>query len=281
MSIILELYTNPTDDVNADWPQIVSQHHCAYLGRGCVKARKSQPDISIGTCSVRQGVRSSAGVIICPHRFLERRQIFTDCIHLLTLHEPGNELHLISEVSLPGGNVDYVLVSARNGKVVDFVGIELQALDTTGTLWPPRQRFLRSQGLSVSDEDTKSTKGYGMNWKMTAKTTLVQLHHKVETFEHINKHFVLVLQDGLLDYLQSSFNFGHIKNAKLGDAMHFHAYSLASVGGKYKLSLSNRLSTDANGIATALGLQVSARVELEVIIATLQAEISDRTLLTI
>jgi hypothetical protein len=37
-----------------------------------------------------------------------------------------------------------------------------------------------------------------MNWKMTAKTILVQMHHKVETFEHINKKMVLVIQDVLL-----------------------------------------------------------------------------------
>lgn len=32
---------------------------------------------------------------------------------------------------------------------------------------------------------------------MTAKTTLVQMHHKIQTFEHVNKRLVLVTQDGL------------------------------------------------------------------------------------
>jgi len=58
-------------------------------------------------------------------------------------HEPGNELHIVSEVSIPGGSVDYFLVSAKDGKVKDFVGIELQTLDTTGTVWPERQRLLK------------------------------------------------------------------------------------------------------------------------------------------
>ena len=57
-----------------------------------------------------------------------------DCLQLLTLHEPGNELHVVSEINLPGGSVDYFLVSAARGKVRDFVGVELQALDTTGTV---------------------------------------------------------------------------------------------------------------------------------------------------
>lgn len=130
--------------------------------------------------------------MICPHRLLERRKIFADCIHLLTLHEPGNELHIIPEVTLPGGNVDYFLASARSGRVRDFIGIELQTLDSTGTVWPERQRFLSSVGFAAEPSDLDSEKPFGMNWKMTAKTILVQLHHKIETFEHLNKHLVLV-----------------------------------------------------------------------------------------
>lgn len=76
------------------------------------------------------------------------------------------------------------MASVRDGKVRDFVGIELQTLDTTGTVWPERQRFLVSKGIkAVARADVQNTKGFGMNWKMTAKTILVQLHHKIQTFE--------------------------------------------------------------------------------------------------
>src|SRR5436190_37671 len=34
-----------------------------------------------------------------PNRLLERKQVFTDCLHLLTTHEPGNEIHVVPEVS--------------------------------------------------------------------------------------------------------------------------------------------------------------------------------------
>jgi hypothetical protein len=58
-----------------------------------------------------------------------------DCIHLLHLYQPGNDIHVVSELSIPGGSVDYVIASVRNGKVVDFAGIELQTLDITGSVW--------------------------------------------------------------------------------------------------------------------------------------------------
>ena len=116
---------------------------------------------------------------------------------MLTTHEPGNELHNVSEISIPGGSVDYFLVSAKEGKVKDFVGIELQTLDTTGTVWPERQRLLKELDIPRADNAERSTNSFGMNWKMTAKTILVQMHHKAQTFEHVHKKLVLVVQDKL------------------------------------------------------------------------------------
>lgn len=204
-----------------------------------------------------------------------------DCIHLLTQHEPGNEIHAIPEITVPGGNVDFVLASVRRGKIQDFVGVELQAIDTTGTLWPQRQLFLRSIGFEVEDEDAQSPRPYGMNWKMTAKTTLMQLHHKIETFEILGKHLVLVLQDCLLDYMKREFSFSHVQDAKIGNSMHMHTYSLLDFDNAMRLELTSRKSTNASGIATCLGLQSNTNVELETIMALLQSKISDKTLLTI
>ncbi|MBI3698670.1 MAG: hypothetical protein HY238_28000 [Acidobacteria bacterium] len=279
MSRISELFgVSTTTDAVVDWGALVSTQNCPYLGRKCLKNRKSQPDIAIGTCTVRHGA-DARDIIICPFRLLERKKVFTDCLHLLTLNEPGNELHLLSELSIPGGSVDYVLVAARSGKVKDFVGIEFQTLDTTGTTWPERQRFLQRVGLSVLQSDAESGKPFGMNWKMTAKTILVQLHHKIETFESIHKHFVLVPQDHLLSYMRREFSFGHLNAARIGDAMHIHAYGLVPSGTTFKLELGERLSTNAAGIARCLGLQVSPNLSLEQIIELLEARLSTDTLL--
>src|SRR5712691_13206239 len=100
---IVELFTVSTARDDVDWPELVAAQQCAYLGRKCVKVRKSQPEISIGTCSITHGAKQPHELVICPHRFLERGQIFLDCLHLLTLHEPGNELHRIAEIEIPGG----------------------------------------------------------------------------------------------------------------------------------------------------------------------------------
>lgn len=279
---LTELFGHAADvDSRLNWARVASEQQCPYLGRKCLKTRKSQPEISIGACTVRYGGPDES-VIICPYRLLERRQVFTDCLHLLTLHEPGNELHVVGEVTIPGGSVDYFIVSAKNRKVMDFVGVEFQTLDTTGTVWPERQRFLAMAGIRVTRADVENPKTYGMNWKMTAKTILVQLHHKIQTFEHVNKHLALIVQDRLLEYLRGAFRFDHLRGpARLGDPMHMHSYGLDPHGVDFRLALRERFSTDAEGIATCLGLQVSANMELAAIVELLESKIGDGTLMTL
>lgn len=278
MNKVVELFGNNVAKKGTKWRRIVAAQGCPFIGKRCFKVRKSDPDTSIGTCTVLYGQIANP-LIICPARLLEDGQIFTDCLHLLTTHQPGNELHVVSEVTVPGGSVDFFLASVRKGKIRDFVGIELQTLDTTGTVWPERQRLLRELKVPRNDNAENSGKSYGMNWKMTAKTILVQMHHKLRTFEHINKKLVLVVQDRLLSYMTAEFRFEHLNNpAVVGDPMHLHSYSMtADATGEYSLSLVSRLSTDVDGIASCLGLQAEARVELAEIIAKLEQKISPAT----
>lgn len=279
---IAEFFNFSTKNESIKWKQIIADQHCGYLNKKCIKVRKSEPNISIGTCTVQYG-KDTREVIICPHRLIEKRKIFLDCIHLLTLHEPGNELHVVSEINIPGGSVDYFLVSVRNKKVIDFVGIELQTLDTTGTVWPDRQRLLSEFNIVEEPEESYGQKPYGMNWKMTAKTILVQLHHKIETLEFLNKHLVLVLQNHLLDYMKKEFSFSHLSTTpKLGEAMHFHSYMLElGEDNNFHINLNERLSTDSVGIASAMGLKAEAKVELEMICKTIESRISETTILSV
>jgi len=262
----------------ADFSGILQSQICPYSSKKCYKTRKSDPETAIGTCTVNY---QDKDIIICPNRLLENNQIFIDCLHLLTLHEPGNELYVIPEVAIPGGNVDYFLVSAKDGKVKDFIGIELQTMDTTGTIWPERQRLLHELSFPVALKDIENRKPFGMNWKMTAKTILIQMHHKSETFEYINKHLVLIIQKPFYEYMKREFSFSHIGNARIGDPVHIHSYDLKNKNNHLRLSLDTRVSTDSNGIAESLGLNAQAKVELQDIISTLEQKLSEDYRLTI
>ncbi len=280
MTKIAELYGRPTF-APEKWKTVVKRQECPFLARKCLKNRKSEAHLTIGTCTMIYGRASPQPVMICPFRLLERSQVFMDCVHLLTLHEPGNELRIVPEVAVPGGSIDYCLVSVRRGKPRDFVGIELQTMDSTGTVWPERQRFVRQHGVKVKPEDARSAKGFGINWKHTAKTILVQLNHKIATFEYLSKRLVLVLQDGLLDYMRKAFAFDHIQGVRDGDPMQLHSYSLNRNSLLYSLQLKERLSTDAVGVAACLGLQVSPKVELKVLLEQIESKLPQSTLLTV
>jgi hypothetical protein len=279
MSKVAELFGHSSDKHDEDWDAIVRNQQCMFIGKKCYKVRKSEPGTAIGTCTVLYG-EPAQPIIICPTRLLERRQIFTDCLHLLTTHEPGNELHIVPEVSVPGGSVDFFLVSVKAGRAKDFVGIELQTLDTTGTVWPERQRLLSELGIHHNDKGDDSDKSYGMNWKMTAKTILVQMHHKIQTFEHVNRKLVLVVQDLFLSYMMREFDFSVLKEpALLGDSMHLHSYTMSKQrDSSFKLTMQSRLSTDANGIGKSLGLQAEAKIELTQILEALERKLSENTL---
>lgn len=278
MSKISEFFGLYCDNASLDFGQAMIAQTCPYTQRLCTKMRKSSPEIKIGTCSVKY---QNQDVIICPFRLLEHNQIFMDCLHLLTMHEPGNKLYLIPEVQIPGGHVDYFLVSAKNKKIKDFVGIELQTMDTTGTVWPERQRFLKEQGIDVNLDDINSKKSFGMNWKMTLKTILIQMHHKSETFEHLNKHLVLVIQRPLYEHMRRAFNFNEIEGVRLGDPVHVHSYEFQSNGEKFCLSLHTRVSTDAAGIAHCLGLNAESKVELQDLICILEPKLIEANRLRI
>lgn len=272
MSKISEFFGLYCGDRSANIDVAMKRQICPYTQKICTKMRKSDPNIKIGTCSVKY---QGNDVIICPFRLLEHNQIFVDCLHLLTLHEPGNELFLIPEVKIPGGNVDYFLVSAKNEKVKDFIGIELQTMDTTGTVWPERQRFLHERGISVDTNDLNNQRPFRMNWKMTLKTILIQMHHKSETFEHLNKHLVLIIQNPLYEHMKSDFDFREIDGVRIGDPVHIHAYDFTEANNRLCLSLKTRVSTDSAGIAKCLGLNAERKVELQDIVEILEQKLTE------
>jgi hypothetical protein len=278
MSKIIELFGFRTNNTELDWHSIIRNQLCPYTEKKCFKVRKSQPEISIGTCSVKYGLNNYP-IVICPDRLLQNRKVFIDCLHLLQLHQPGNDIHVVSELSVPGGSVDYIIASVKDKKVKDFLGIEFQTLDTTGTVWPERLKLLKEFGFNISEKVDSRT--YGMNWKMTAKTILVQLHHKISAFEYLQKHLVLIIQNHFLDYMKKEFNFTNVNNPALsGDSLQFHSYSL-DVDDKNNLKLKERLSTNSIGVAECLGFNAAKNIDMEIIFEAIEKKISEKTLLKI
>jgi hypothetical protein len=244
------------------WKRILLEQQCPYSASRCVKQRKSNPQQTIGACIV--GYQEQP-LIICPKRFLQNHQIFVDAAALLKTR--GARYIVVPEITMPGGNVDYFVVAMRGDEVLDYVGLEIQGLDTTGSggIWAAREDLMR--GAMQGDY------GYGVNWKMSAKTILMQIHHKAEAFEQLGKKLLLVIQRQFFDYMQREFQTEHFHAAQAHDTVHFHLYDCLDVNDSYRLRLENRISTNVSGVERMLKLGNTAQISHEDIIAIIKRKL--------
>jgi len=49
---ITELFAESTLRKNVKWNNLLAKQQCPFINKKCVKIRKSEPSISIGTCTV-------------------------------------------------------------------------------------------------------------------------------------------------------------------------------------------------------------------------------------
>lgn len=250
---------------HANLVRAIESQQCPYLARRCVKQRKSDPHQTIGACTVAY---QGSSLIICPHRFITANQIFQDCVNLIAASpRPVSDYYIVPEVKMPGGNVDYFLVALNGTAIYDYVGIEIQSLDTTGSggIWEAREDAL-------SGHLTQSYK-YGINWRMSAKTILMQMLHKVLSFEGLGKKLVLVVQSEFFEYMSREFSTAHLRAASSSDTMHFHIYSMVSGEGRLGLQLVDRRSTTGVGIAQMLALGRTSDITDDEVKHRLQAKL--------
>ena len=69
MTKIAELYGLPTFS-RGKWKAAVKRQECPLLNRKCLKNRKSEADLTIGTCTMIYGRKNPRPVMICPFRLL-------------------------------------------------------------------------------------------------------------------------------------------------------------------------------------------------------------------
>ncbi len=262
----LEFYGRFIDDAKQhEIGKHVRSQECPFLRKKCLKPRKSEPSQTIGSCTIGYQGRP---LVICPYRFLQNNQIFLDVVRLL---QPRLEYYIVPEISMPGGNIDYFLIGQRDGKILDFVGIEIQSLDTTGSggIWKARGDLTQGQ-LQASYK-------YGINWKMSAKTILIQMHHKAGSFEALDKKLVLMVQSSFFEYMSREFRTRQLRDSDDRDSIHFHVYDCVQLGGALSLVLKERKSTDVRGVEQMLKLGRESEITMEEVLEQIRAKMPSAT----
>ncbi len=250
-------------------PTAIKGDLCPFSRKKCFKIRKSKPDQTIGSCIISY---KNEPLIICPNRFLEKDTVFKELSRSLKV---SNEYRVVPEITVPGGSVDYCLTSLKRGNVLDFLGIEIQALDTTGSsgIWEAREDYIKGK--------LRTTYNYGVNWKMTAKTTLVQLLHKAETFEELGKKIVVVMQDSLYDYISNEFDTSNVKKGLNSNNVIFRIYSCLESRRNFSLVFKENRSTDSKGVATLVKLKETQKIEERDIILNIEKKLNESRVITV
>ncbi len=193
-----EIFTYPLHNRAEITRQIDHNYHCRFLGRPCDKQSRLVP-YPMGICSANHTI---AKAIICPHRFLESKTVFTDICH--TMFGDTNNVLLFSEVRLENvGSFDFVLVKHHpiSNKMADFCIVELQSDSTTGTggLVEAMQDFMANKDI------TEQRYKFGLNTYNTIKLSYTQMLIKGQVMEKWGKQIFWVMQKYVFDNMVERF----------------------------------------------------------------------------
>jgi len=170
---------------------------CPFVGATCTKrsASLSEP---YPVCSIFNQDRQ---ICVCPKRF-HQAHFLRDVVRHCWSGERPARIKAVKEVKMKGfGNVDFVIADIlENGEVGQFLSVELQAIDITGTVMDAYQSWLAGERLS-------SKKSYGMNWSNVYKRYITQLIRKGYFHHHWGTRIVAIMQDAVYQYIKEWADF--------------------------------------------------------------------------
>lgn len=174
-------------------------YRCPFIERTCIKRSTADKKNPYPVCSLRKS--SGAVVAVCPKRFYERDFLQDVIEHAWTGPKPTNPI-ITSEVKMEGfGNVDFVISDmAEDGTIKQFVSVELQAIDITGSARPAYEAILAGDLLPKRPT-------YNFNWKNVAKRYMNQLISKGYYHHHWGTKIVASIQDEVYDYFRKDADF--------------------------------------------------------------------------
>lgn len=198
-NIICEILGQPasgmTNPVNAEY-------ECPFINSTCVK-RSQRLAGPYPVCTVfRRDGTACEPIIICPKRFYEA-DLFGDVIRYCWPTVKPLRPAFVHEIRMGEvGNVDFVVADlAQDGKTINnFISVELQAIDITGTYEPAYSSIVLSRPL-----EERPT--YNFNYANVRKRFITQLINKGFFHHHWHTKIVAVLQDRVYEYLKQAVKF--------------------------------------------------------------------------
>lgn len=201
---------------------------CPFIKSRCPKRSTQLPDEPYPVCTLW---RRSTGdpdpgrdlIFVCPKRFYAVDFLTEVIEHCWPGEKPKNP-RVAPEVKMAGfGNVDFVIADVQDdGEVEQFLSVELQAIDITGSVFPAYQAL-----RAGADLERRPT--YGLNWDNVYKRYVTQLIRKGYFHHHWKSKIVAVIPEQVYQYITSRADFirsADVKSAQVN--IIFMTYRLES-----------------------------------------------------
>ncbi len=222
-----------------------AEYRCPFINSECVK-RGHHAEGPYPVCSVWHSKRAPRLIATCPKRFLQT-DLVKDVIKHCWPGQPPTSPRVAYEVGMAKfGTVDMVVadLDGNGGTVREFVSVELQAVDLTGTVEPAYS------GILAGLEFVETT--YGVNWANVRKRYMSQLISKVYYHNRWDTRMAAVIQTPLYDRLREHIQFdelpaGHHSAVDVIFLLYDYAES-AGAGGAHTLTLDRAVGTSHSSL---------------------------------
>lgn len=183
-----------------------ADYECPYINNVCIK-RSQRSSGPFPCCSVFRKEKNSdlTPIIVCPKRFYQA-DIFHDVLNNCWVGVPPKKPIFVHEIKMGGvGNVDMVVadLSKEEDRVNDFISIELQAIDITGSYEPAYSAIVLNTAL-----DHRPT--YNFNYRNVQKRFVTQLIDKGFFHHQWQTKIVAAVQNVIYDRLKKKINFSEV-----------------------------------------------------------------------
>lgn len=224
---------------------------CPFMNSGCMK-RGQRTDGPYPVCSIWHGPADNRRLMaMCPRRFFEA-EIKNDVVENCWLGQRPTNPQIAYEVIMSGfGRVDFVIadVDEKTNQIRNFVSVELQAVDCTGSVEPA------FQAVCNSVNEMACRPSYGINWSNVRKRYIHQLINKGFYHHHWQSRIVSVIQTPLYNWLHNAMDFDELAPTATSANIVFLTYDFKpeTVDGvtRYKLCKDKVVGTSHNSLMMA------------------------------
>ncbi len=189
-----------------------SNFECPFIRSRCPKRSTQLPDEPYPVCTLwKNGPATNPDedlIFVCPKRFYAVDFLTEVIQHCWPGAAPANP-QIAREVKMTGfGNVDFVIADVKDDNEIEqFLSVELQAIDITGSAFAAYQALRAAQDLA-----TRPT--YGFNWDNVYKRYITQLIRKGYFHHHWKSKIVAVIPEQVYRYIHSRAAFMKTNDVK-------------------------------------------------------------------